>query len=203
MRRPETCGLIHRHVVAVDYQFQCPAWRSAPRPVLYVLRTLVDEDIPLNEGCLAPLDLRIPAGSLLDPHPPAAVVAGNVETSQAIVDLLFGALGVLADSQGTMNNLTFGDADCQYYETIAGRGAGPGFAGASGVQTHMTNSRLTDPEIFEARLPVRLEAFRYRLGSGGQGKSPWWERAHPAASGSCAPSMSQYSPIIGALRRAV
>jgi 5-oxoprolinase (ATP-hydrolysing) len=151
---------------------------NAPRAVctaavLYVLRTLVDEDIPLNEGCLAPLDLRIPAGSLLDPHPPAAVVAGNVETSQAIVDLLFGALGVLADSQGTMNNLTFGDADCQYYETIAGgAGAGPGFAGASGVQTHMTNSRLTDPEIFEARLPVRLEAFRYRLGSGGQGTFP-------------------------------
>ena len=148
---------------------------NAPRAVctaavLYVLRTLVDDDIPLNEGCLAPLDLRIPIGSLLDPHPPAAVVAGNVETSQAIVDLLFGALGVLADSQGTMNNLTFGDADCQYYETIAGgAGAGPGFAGASGVQTHMTNSRLTDPEIFEARLPVRLEAFRYRLGSGGQG----------------------------------
>jgi len=148
---------------------------NAPRAVctaavLYVLRTLVDDDIPLNEGCLAPLDLRIPAGSLLDPHPPAAVVAGNVETSQAIVDLLFGALGVLADSQGTMNNLTFGDAQCQYYETIAGgSGAGPGFAGASGVQTHMTNSRLTDPEVFEARLPVRLEAFRYRTGSGGSG----------------------------------
>jgi 5-oxoprolinase (ATP-hydrolysing) len=151
---------------------------NAPRAVctaavLYVMRTLVEDDIPLNEGCLAPLDLRIPAGSLLDPLPPAAVVAGNVETSQAIVDLLFGALGVLADSQGTMNNLTFGDAECQYYETIAGgAGAGPGFAGASGVQTHMTNSRLTDPEVLEARLPVRLEVFRYRRGSGGVGAFP-------------------------------
>lgn len=139
--------------------------------VLYVLRTLVEDDIPLNEGCLAPLDLRIPAGSLLDPRRPAAVVAGNVETSQVIVDLLMGAFGVLADSQGTMNNLTFGDADCQYYETIAGgAGAGPGFEGADGVQTHMTNSRLTDPEILEARLPVRLERFAFRRGSGGQGR---------------------------------
>jgi 5-oxoprolinase (ATP-hydrolysing) len=139
--------------------------------VLYVLRTLVDDDMPLNEGCLAPLRLVIPVGSLLDPQPPAAVVAGNVETSQAIVDLLYGALGVLADSQGTMNNLTFGDADCQYYETIAGgAGAGPDFDGASGVQTHMTNSRLTDPEIFESRLPVRLLAFHYRHGSGGHGR---------------------------------
>jgi 5-oxoprolinase (ATP-hydrolysing) len=149
---------------------------NAPRAVctaavLYVFRTLVDGDIPLNEGCLAPLELVIPAGSLLDPRSPAAVVAGNVETSQAIVDLLYGALGVLADSQGTMNNFTFGDADCQYYETIAGgAGAGPGFDGASGVQTHMTNSRLTDPEVLESRLPVFLRAFRYRRGSGGAGR---------------------------------
>ncbi|MBS0375589.1 MAG: hydantoinase B/oxoprolinase family protein [Proteobacteria bacterium] len=149
---------------------------NAPRAVctaavLYVLRTLVDGDIPLNEGCLAPLELTIPPGSMLDPRPPAAVVAGNVETSQCIVDLLYGALGVLADSQGTMNNFTFGDADCQYYETIAGgAGAGPGFDGASGVQTHMTNSRLTDPEVLEARLPVLLREFRYRRGSGGRGR---------------------------------
>ncbi len=149
---------------------------NAPRAVctaavLYVLRTLVEDDIPLNEGCLAPLELVIPAGSLLDPAPPAAVVAGNVETSQCIVDLLYGALGVLADSQGTMNNFTFGDADCQYYETIAGgAGAGPGFDGASGVQTHMTNSRLTDPEVLESRLPVLLREFRYRPGSGGAGR---------------------------------
>ena len=148
---------------------------NAPRAVctaavLYVFRTLVDGDIPLNEGCLAPLELVIPAGSLLDPQPPAAVVAGNVETSQAIVDLLYGALGVLAGSQGTMNNFTFGDADCQYYETIAGgAGAGAGFHGASGVQTHMTNSRLTDAEVLEARLPVLLREFRYRRGSGGRG----------------------------------
>ena len=149
---------------------------NAPRAVctaavLYVLRTLVDSDIPLNEGCLAPLELLIPPGSLLDPQPPAAVVAGNVETSQCIVDLLYGALGVLADSQGTMNNFTFGDADCQYYETIAGgAGAGPDFDGASGVQTHMTNSRLTDAEVLEGRLPVRLREFRYRRGSGGAGR---------------------------------
>jgi 5-oxoprolinase (ATP-hydrolysing) len=154
---------------------QSPSNFNAPRAVcsaavLYVLRTLVDDDIPLNEGCLAPLELTIPAGSLLDPAPPAAVVAGNVETSQCIVDLLYGALGVLADSQGTMNNFTFGDADCQYYETIAGgAGAGPGFEGASGVQTHMTNSRLTDPEVLESRLPVLLREFRYRRGSGGAG----------------------------------
>ncbi len=155
---------------------QSPSNFNAPRAVctaavLYVLRTLVEEDIPLNEGCLAPLTLVIPPGSLLDPQPPAAVVAGNVETSQCIVDLLYGALGVLADSQGTMNNFTFGDADCQYYETIAGgAGAGPGFDGASGVQTHMTNSRLTDPEVLESRLPVLLVEFSYRRGSGGSGR---------------------------------
>jgi 5-oxoprolinase (ATP-hydrolysing) len=138
--------------------------------VLYVFRTLVDADIPLNEGCLRPLDIRVPAGSMLNPVPPAAVVAGNVETSQCIVDALYGALGVLAASQGTMNNLTFGDAAHQYYETIAGgAGAGAGFDGASGVQTHMTNSRLTDPEVLESRHPVLLREFRYRRGSGGGG----------------------------------
>jgi len=138
--------------------------------VLYVFRTLVDADIPLNEGCLRPLEIRVPPGSMLNPVAPAAVVAGNVETSQCIVDALYGALGVLAASQGTMNNLTFGDASHQYYETIAGgAGAGDGFDGASGVQTHMTNSRLTDPEVLEARHPVLLREFRYRRGSGGAG----------------------------------
>jgi len=138
--------------------------------VLYVFRTLVDSDLPLNEGCLRPLEIRVERGSMLNPVPPAAVVAGNVETSQCIVDALYGALGVLAASQGTMNNLTFGDAGHQYYETIAGgAGAGPGFDGASGVQTHMTNSRLTDPEVLESRHPVLLREFRYRRGSGGAG----------------------------------
>jgi 5-oxoprolinase (ATP-hydrolysing) len=138
--------------------------------VLYVFRTLVDADFPLNEGCLRPLTIRADRGSMLNPVPPAAVVAGNVETSQCIVDALYGALGVLAASQGTMNNLTFGDAGHQYYETIAGgAGAGPGFDGASGVQTHMTNSRLTDPEVLEARHPVLVREFRYRRGSGGAG----------------------------------
>jgi 5-oxoprolinase (ATP-hydrolysing) len=139
--------------------------------VLYVFRTLVDAEFPLNEGCLRPLEIRVPEGSMLNPVPPAAVVAGNVETSQCMVDALLGALGVLAASQGTMNNLTFGDAGHQYYETIAGgSGAGPGFDGASGVQTHMTNSRLTDPEVLEDRHPVRLREFRYRRGSGGAGR---------------------------------
>jgi 5-oxoprolinase (ATP-hydrolysing) len=139
--------------------------------VLYVFRTLIDADIPLNEGCLRPLEIRVPPGSMLNPVPPAAVVAGNVETSQCIVDALYGALGALAASQGTMNNLTFGDAERQYYETIAGgAGAGPGFDGASGVQTHMTNSRLTDPEVLEARYPVLVREFRYRHGSGGAGR---------------------------------
>jgi 5-oxoprolinase (ATP-hydrolysing) len=139
--------------------------------VLYVFRTLVDDDIPLNEGCLKPLDLIVPEGSMLNPRHPAAVVAGNVETSQVVVDALYGALGVLAASQGTMNNFTFGDATRQYYETIAGgSGAGPGFDGASAVQTHMTNSRLTDPEVLETRFPVLLEQFRIRRGSGGEGR---------------------------------
>jgi len=149
---------------------------NAPRAVclaavLYVFRTLVDDDIPLNAGCLRPLDIVIPEGSLLDPRPPAAVVAGNVETSQCIVDALYGALGVLAAAQGTMNNFTFGNDRHQYYETICGgAGAGPGFDGASAVHTHMTNSRLTDPEVLEWRFPVRLEEFRIREHSGGKGR---------------------------------
>ncbi|CAN5387476.1 hypothetical protein BH10PSE1_BH10PSE1_15290 [soil metagenome] len=139
---------------------------------LYVFRTLVDDAIPLNEGCLKPVDLIVPEGSMLNPRYPAAVVAGNVETSQAVVDALYGALGVLAASQGTMNNFTFGDETRQYYETIAGgSGAGPGFDGADAVQTHMTNSRLTDPEVLETRFPVLLEAFSIRRGSGGTGAS--------------------------------
>jgi 5-oxoprolinase (ATP-hydrolysing) len=139
--------------------------------VLYVFRSLVEADIPLNEGCLRPLVIRVPEGSLLNPRPPAAVVAGNVETSQCIVDALYGALGALAASQGTMNNLTFGNSTTQYYETIAGgAGAGPGFDGASGVQTHMTNSRLTDPEVLESRYPVLLREFAFRPGSGGTGR---------------------------------
>jgi len=138
--------------------------------VLYVFRTLVDDDIPMNAGCLKPLRIVIPDGCMIRPHYPAAVVAGNVETSQAITDALYGALGVLAASQGTMNNFTFGNARHQYYETIAGgSGAGPGFDGASAVQTHMTNSRLTDPEVLEWRFPVRLESFAVRRGSGGAG----------------------------------
>ena len=140
--------------------------------VLYVLRTLVDDDIPLNEGCLKPVTMVVPEGSMLSPRYPAAVVAGNVETSQAVVDALYGALGVLAASQGTMNNLTFGDAARQYYETLAGgSGAGPGFDGADAVQVHMTNSRLTDPEVLEARFPVRVESFAIRRGSGGAGRN--------------------------------
>ena len=138
--------------------------------VLYVFRTLIADDIPLNEGVLRPITIVIPEGSMLQPQFPAAVVAGNVETSQIICDALYGALGALAASQGTMNNFTFGNATHQYYETIAGgAGAGPGFDGASAVQTHMTNSRLTDPEILEWRFPVRLERFAIRKGSGGIG----------------------------------
>ncbi len=138
--------------------------------VLYVFRTLVDADIPLNAGCLKPLRIVVPPGSMLDPAYPAAVAAGNVETSQAITNALFGALGIVAASQGTMNNVTFGDARYQYYETICGgAGAGPGFDGCSAVHTHMTNSRLTDPEVLEARFPVRVEQFALRRGSGGEG----------------------------------
>jgi 5-oxoprolinase (ATP-hydrolysing) len=148
---------------------------NAPRAVttaavLYVFRTLLDEPIPLNAGCLRPLEIVVPRGSMLDPLPPAAVVAGNVETSQCIVDALYGALGLQAAAQGTMNNFTFGNERYQYYETIAGgAGAGPGYDGASGVQTHMTNSRLTDPEVLETRFPVLLREFSIRRGSGGRG----------------------------------
>ena len=138
--------------------------------VLYVFRSLVDEDIPLNEGCLKPLEIIVPAGSMLRPAYPAAVVAGNVETCQAITDSLYGALGVLAGAQGTMNNFTFGNDRWQYYETVCGgSGAGPGFDGTDAVHTHMTNSRLTDPEILEWRFPVLLEGFSIRRGSGGTG----------------------------------
>ena len=138
--------------------------------VLYVFRCLVDSDIPMNAGCLKPIEIVVPDGSLLKPKPPGAVAAGNVETSQAIVDLLFGALGVLAASQGTMNNLTFGNAQHQYYETICGgAGAGKDFDGCSAVHTHMTNSRLTDPEVLEDRYPVLLDHFGMREGSGGKG----------------------------------
>src|SRR5438445_4612640 len=138
--------------------------------VLYVFRTLVDDEIPMNDGCLKPLIIVIPDGSMLSPRYPAAVVAGNVETSQTVTDTLYGALGVLAASQGTMNNFTFGNEPYHYYETISGgAGAGPDFDGASVVQTHMTNSRLTDPEVLEWRFPVRLETFAIRRGSGGAG----------------------------------
>ena len=146
--------------------------------VLYVFRTLVEHDIPLNAGCLKPLEVLIPEGCMLRPRYPAAVVAGNVETSQCITDALYGGLGVLAASQGTMNNFTFGNERYQYYETVAGgSGAGPGFDGADVVQTHMTNSRLTDPEVLEWRFPVLLESFEIRGGSGGAGR---WRGGHGA-----------------------
>jgi 5-oxoprolinase (ATP-hydrolysing) len=149
---------------------------NAPRAVtlsavLYVFRCLVEEAIPLNEGCLDPIEVRIPKGSILDPSPGRAVVGGNVETSQRVVDVLLGALGAAAASQGTMNNLTFGDETFGYYETIAGGvGAAEGYEGASGVHSHMTNTRITDPEILETRHPVRLLEFSLRPGSGGKGK---------------------------------
>ncbi|MGV0959782.1 MAG: hydantoinase B/oxoprolinase family protein [Limnohabitans sp.] len=165
---------------------QLPNNFNAPRAVcmaavLYVFRSLVDDDIPLNAGCLKPLKVIIPQGSMLNPNPPASVVAGNVETSTCITNALFGALGVMAGSQPTMNNFTFGNARVQYYETIAGgSGAGGrfdaqgrlvgGFDGTSVVQTHMTNSRLTDPEVLEFRFPVRLESYAIRQGSGGVGR---------------------------------
>ncbi|MBS0001805.1 MAG: hydantoinase B/oxoprolinase family protein, partial [Thioalkalivibrio sp.] len=150
--------------------FNAPA-AIARAAVLYVFRTLVADAIPLNEGCMEPLEIVMPPGCMLDPVAPAAVVAGNVETSQVITDALFGALGELAAAQGTMNNLTFGNGDHQYYETVCGgSGAGPGFPGTDAVQTHMTNSRLTDPEVLETRLPVRVETFALRRGSGGQGR---------------------------------
>ncbi len=139
--------------------------------VLYVLRTLVDDEIPLNAGCLKPVRVIIPPGCLLAPAYPAAVAAGNVETSQAVTGALYAALGVMAEGSGTMNNVTFGSEEYQYYETVAsGSGAGDGFGGAPVVQTHMTNSRLTDPEVLEWRFPVRLESFEIRAGSGGTGR---------------------------------
>ena len=152
------------------WNFNAPAavTRAA---VLYVFRTLVDDDIPMNEGCLKPIDIVVPEGSVVCCRHPAAVCAGNVETSQWVTDTLYGALGVLAAAQGTMNNFTFGNARYQYYETICGgSGAGPDFDGTSGVHTHMTNSRLTDPEVLEWRYPVLLESHRINRGSGGKGK---------------------------------
>ena len=153
-----------------DDNFNAPAavTRAA---VLYVFRTLVDDEIPLNEGCMKPLELVLPEGSMLNPSYPHAVVAGNVETSQVVTDALYGALGVMAGSQGTMNNLTFGNDRHQYYETICGgSGAGPDHDGTSAVHTNMTNSRLTDPEVLEWRYPVRVEDFHIRRGSGGRGR---------------------------------
>lgn len=139
--------------------------------VLYVFRTLVDDDIPLNAGCLKPIHVIVPEGCMLNPTPPAAVVAGNVETSSCVTNALYGALGVMAASQCTMNNFTFGNAQHQYYETISGgSGAGSGFDGTSVVQTHMTNSRLTDPEVLEFRYPVRLDSYEIRAHSGGAGR---------------------------------
>ncbi|MFA6071399.1 MAG: hydantoinase B/oxoprolinase family protein, partial [Janthinobacterium sp.] len=139
--------------------------------VLYVFRTLVDDDIPLNAGCLKPLSVIIPPGCMLNPQYPASVVSGNVETSTCITNALYGALGAMAASQGTMNNFTFGSEKYQYYETISGgSGAGPGFDGTDVVQTNMTNSRLTDPEILEWRFPVRLDSYSIRAGSGGAGR---------------------------------
>jgi 5-oxoprolinase (ATP-hydrolysing) len=149
---------------------------NAPRSVtlaavLYVFRTLVDDEIPLNAGCLKPLEVIVPEGCMLHPSPPAAVVAGNVETSTCVTNALYGALGAMASAQCTMNNFTFGNARHQYYETVSGgSGAGPGFDGTSVVQTHMTNSRLTDPEVLEFRFPVRLESYEIRAGSGGAGR---------------------------------
>ncbi len=155
---------------------QLPHNFNAPRSitmaaVLYVFRTLVDDEIPLNAGCLKPIEVIVPEGCMLNPRHPAAVVAGNVETSMCVTNALYGALGVMAASQCTMNNFTFGDATYQYYETISGgSGAGPGYAGTSVVQAHMTNSRLTDPEVLEFRYPVRLDSYEIRAGSGGAGR---------------------------------
>ena len=155
---------------SLDSNFNAPA-AVCKAAVLYVFRTLVDDDIPLNAGCLKPLKVVIPPGSMLDPREGAAVVAGNVETSQVIVDTLYAALGVMAASQGTMNNFTFGNTNHQYYETICGgSGAGAAFDGTDAVHTHMTNSRLTDPEVLEWRFPVLLERFAIRPDSGGRGR---------------------------------
>ena len=168
-----------RRQATVDFSGTSPQQLSsfnAPQAVtkaavLYVFRTLVADDIPMNAGCLTPLKIILPERSLVNPEYPAAVVAGNVETSQVITDALYGALGVVAASQGTMNNFTFGNAEYQYYETICGgAGAGSDFNGCDAVQTHMTNSRLTDPEVLESRFPVRVDSFRIRRDSGGHGR---------------------------------
>ena len=168
-----------RRTARIDFtgtSAQLPNNFNAPRAitvaaVLYVFRTLVDDDIPLNAGCLKPLEIIVPEGCMLNPNPPAAVVAGNVETSSCVTNALYGALKVMAASQCTMNNFTFGNERYQYYETIAGgSGAGAGFDGTSVVQTHMTNSRLTDPEVLEFRFPVRLDSYAIRAGSGGAGR---------------------------------
>jgi 5-oxoprolinase (ATP-hydrolysing) len=168
-----------KKIAVVDFTGTSPQSKdmfNAPEPitracVLYVFRTLVDDDIPLNAGCLRRIKIVVPKGSMLRPRFPAAVAGGNVETSQTIVNCLYGALGVLGSAQGTMNNLTFGSERFQYYETIcSGAPAGEGFDGAAAVQTHMTNSRLTDPEVLELRYPVLLERFAIQRGSGGKGK---------------------------------
>ena len=169
----------NKREATVDFTGTSPQQASnfnAPEPVtraavLYVFRVMVDDDIPMNAGCLRPINIVIPPKSMLSPEYPAAVVAGNVETSQAVTNCLFGALGALAAAQGTMNNLNFGNATYQYYETIcSGSPAGPGFPGTDAVQTHMTNTRLTDPEVLEFRYPVLLEDFHIRRGSGGRGQ---------------------------------
>ncbi len=168
-----------RREATVDFTGTSPQQATnfnAPEPVtraavLYVFRAMVDDDIPMNAGCLRPIPIILPKGSMLSPEYPAAVVAGNVETSQAVTNALFGALGSLAAAQGTMNNLNFGNDRYQYYETIcSGAPAGPGFNGVDAVQTHMTNTRLTDPEVLELRYPVVLEDFHIRAGSGGRGR---------------------------------
>jgi 5-oxoprolinase (ATP-hydrolysing) len=154
----------------LDTNFNAPE-SVAKAAVLYVFRTLVDDDIPLNDGCLRPLRIVVPEGSMLAPVYPAATVAGNVETSQAVTGALYAALGIQAEGSGTMNNVTFGNQRCQYYETVAsGSGAGDGYDGAPVVQTHMTNSRLTDPEVLEWRFPAVVESFAIRPGSGGAGR---------------------------------
>jgi 5-oxoprolinase (ATP-hydrolysing) len=165
--------------MAIDFEGTGPQVEgnlNAPRAVtvaavIYVLRSLVGESIPLNSGCLRPVEISIPPGSVLAPDPERGVAGGNVETSQRVVDVLLGAVGRVAASQGTMNNVTFGDSSFGYYETVGGgAGAGEGFDGAAGVHTHMTNTRITDPEVLEARFPVRLHAFSLRTGSGGRGR---------------------------------
>ena len=172
---------VHDRSMEIDFEgtdMAVPSNLNAPKAVtvaavLYVLRVLVGKPIPLNSGCLRPVEIRIPEGSILAPEPWRAVAAGNVETSQRIVDVLFGALGLAAASQGTMNNLSFGNDRLAYYETLGGgAGATPNRGGASGVHTHMTNSKCTDPEVLETRFPVRIQRFELRVGSGGCGRHP-------------------------------